>query len=191
MSDFTMWLEEGYKHIITPEAADHLMYCFALCLSHQLAAWRKILFLITAFTIGHSITLVLVSINYLSFNKNLVEVAIPLTIAATCVSNIILGNTKQSIWWLYLGTLLFGFIHGMAYGVSDLNDLASNRANLIEMVLGFNLGVEIGQLVAIGWFLTLGYVIVHLMKIPFRYWQICLSSILFINALYIFFNSIT
>ena len=88
MEDFTLYFNLGVEHILTPDALDHILFVTALCLRYMWKDWKKVVVLVTAFTIGHSVTLALSALNYINFNTDWIEFLIPLTIAATCINNI-------------------------------------------------------------------------------------------------------
>jgi hydrogenase/urease accessory protein HupE len=170
---------------MTIEALDHLLYVFALCLAFSVKQWRKLIVLITAFTIGHSITLVLTSLHIVNINKTWVEFFIPVTIAITALLNILpKKENKQPLTILYCLALVFGLIHGMAFGANDLSMLLEGK-ELIVGVLGFNLGVELAQVIALLWFLAVSYTMVHMLQVKSRLWQIVLSSIILAYAVYL------
>ena len=88
MNDFRLYFEIGYRHIADLRGIDHILFVMALCLRYQFADWRKILVLVTAFTIGHSITLALSVFNILQYSVKWIEFLIPVTIVITAVSNV-------------------------------------------------------------------------------------------------------
>ena len=88
MQDFNLYFRLGIDHILTWEALDHILFVTALCLRYLLKDWKKVIILVTAFTIGHSITLALAGLGYVHFSKTWIEFLIPLTILATAINNI-------------------------------------------------------------------------------------------------------
>jgi hydrogenase/urease accessory protein HupE len=189
-SDFSMWFNEGWKHILTLNALDHILYVVALCISFSLSDWKKILVLITAFTIGHSITLLLVTLNILDINTKWVEFCIPITIAITALLNIIRNKNKQHpLYLLYSFALFFGFIHGMAYGVNSISSLYST-SEIIPLTLAFNLGIELGQLAIVLIILLLNWVVLVQLKFNEKIWRIFLSSIILVYAVYLAINNL-
>jgi hydrogenase/urease accessory protein HupE len=189
MSDFKLWLEEGVKHILTPSALDHILYLLALCACFSITDWKKVVVLITAFTIGHSITLFLTAFEYISINTPLVEFCIPLTIASTAIINIVQKeNNSQRIRFLYILALFFGFIHGMAYGANSIGSLYTGKEAVIN-VLGFNIGIELAQLLIVFSTLTLTYFLLTIIKINKNYWRIGISSIILVYAVYLSFQN--
>ncbi len=189
MPDFKLWFEEGVKHILTLSALDHILYLIALCLCFSIRDWKKVLVLITAFTIGHSITLFLTTLEYISINTKLVEFCIPLTIASTAIINMLQKeNNTQRIGFLYVLALFFGFIHGMAYGVNAIGSLYTGQEAIIN-VLGFNIGIELAQLLIVLVILMLSYLFITIIKINKNYWRIGISSIILVYAVYLSFQN--
>jgi hypothetical protein len=169
---FTTWFKEGIGHILTLEALDHILFIAVLCAACTLAEWKKLLILVTAFTLGHSITLVLTAFGYINVNRSWVEFLIPLTIAATAAVQLYRPGPKQGrLPLIYLFALCFGFIHGMAYGAGQIGSLYEGR-EAIMAVLGFNTGVEVAQLCVVAVFLLLSFIFVKVLSLSHRIWQL-------------------
>lgn len=184
-SDFNLWFREGVHHILTLQALDHILFVTALCLAYRLEQWKRTVVLITAFTVGHSITLAVVALGYLHVNTRWVEFLIPLTIAFTAAQQLFRRSEQTaSRWLLYLVVLFFGFIHGMAYGANQIGSLYS-RSEAIPLVLAFNLGIEVAQLAVVAGVMLLTLIITRLCKIPGRYWQVLVSSCILVYAIYL------
>src|SRR6266496_4815607 len=96
MQDFTFYFQLGTEHILTPDAIDHILFVTALCLRYLWSDWKKVIVLVTAFTIGHSITLGLSALNYIYVDSKWIEFFIPLTIAATCINNMAQQRSPQN-----------------------------------------------------------------------------------------------
>lgn len=137
----------GWEHIVDINAYDHLLFVMTLCAAFQLTQWRKILVIITAFTIGHSCTLVLSSLDIVPSNTALIETLIPITIMITAISNIInykKENTRSDVLIKYVIALVFGLIHGLAFASNFKFMLLSD--DIVMPLFVFNLGIEVGQL---------------------------------------------
>ncbi len=149
----------GWEHIMSWGAWDHLLFVAALISIYTARDFRKIIILVTAFTIGHSITLALASLGHISIRSALVEFLIPLTILLTALYNVVNKQDKyQRMFPNYLLALGFGLIHGLGFAGS-LMSLLGKTSSLVIPLLGFNIGLEIGQilvvimLLLISWFL--------------------------------------
>ncbi len=99
MQDFTFYFKLGIEHILTLDALDHILFVAALCLRYLWQDWKKVVVLVTAFTIGHSLTLALSAFGYIKVNSGWIEFLIPLTIAATCINNIYQRSSEQKSWY--------------------------------------------------------------------------------------------
>ena len=113
MGDFQYFLSEGLRHILDIEGFDHILFVITLCAAYPTKHWRQILLLVTAFTVGHSITLALAVLNVLSVNTRIVELLIPITILFTAVYNIFFSSnlTEKKISYNYGLAMGFGLIH--------------------------------------------------------------------------------
>lgn len=147
---------EGINHITDPGGYDHMLFLVALCAPFLWRSWIKVVFLATAFTIGHSISLVLAAFNILRFHADIVEVLIPITILLTSLSNIhAAGKSIDRVSTTnYILTTTFGVIHGMGFS-SYFRMILDEATSFTKSLLAFNLGVEIGQLLIIVVFLFL------------------------------------
>ncbi|AXY78230.1 HupE/UreJ family protein [Paraflavitalea soli] len=183
MQDFTFYFQLGIEHILTLDAMDHILFVTALCLRYLWQDWRKVVILVTAFTIGHSITLALSALNYVHFSTAWIEFLIPLTIAATCVNNIMQsGTTKpKRLPLIYFFALFFGLIHGLAFAGQFLS--LEGKEGLVSHLLAFNLGIEAAQLFVVVVILFLSWVIVQLLKISRISWLRAASAIILVFSL--------
>jgi len=182
MTEFELYLITGFSHISDTNAYDHILFIIALCAMYQFKDWRKILLLVTAFTIGHSISLALATLELVFFSSNVIEILIPITIMLTCIFNIIIIKKERRRPILkYLLTLSFGIIHGLGFS-SYLTSLLGNEESIIFPLLSFNIGIELGQLVIVGIAMTLGFIAMNIIKLSSDKWNWIISSITFIIA---------
>ena len=146
-SSLSSFFVTGWEHIVDINAYDHLLFVMTLCAAFQLKQWKQILVIITAFTIGHSCTLVLSALDIVPSNSAVIETLIPITIMITAISNIVnykKENKKSAVRIKYGIALAFGLIHGLAFASNFKFMLFSDDVVLPLFV--FNLGIEIGQL---------------------------------------------
>ena len=182
MGDFGFYFGLGWEHIIRIDALDHQLFIAALAAIYLLKDWRQVLILVTAFTIGHSLTLALSVFDIIRFPSNWVEFLIPVTILITAFSNLFQKKfTPRSISINYFLALFFGLIHGMGFANSIRFMLARDQ-NLGWSLFGFNLGLEAGQIVVVMILLTVAHIIVNLIKVNRRDWVIFLSAAVFALA---------
>jgi HupE / UreJ protein len=179
MGDFGFYFWLGWEHIINANALDHQLFIAALAAIYLLKDWKQVLVLVTAFTIGHSLTLVLSVLDIIRFPSNWVEFLIPVTIVITAFTNLFQKKfTARSIRINYFLALFFGLIHGMGFANSIRFMLAKDQ-NLGWSLFGFNLGLEAGQIIVVMILLTVAHIIVNLVKVNRRDWVIFLSAAVF------------
>jgi predicted transporter len=179
MNDLAFYFKEGWQHIISIDALDHQLFIIALAAIYLLKDWLKILVLVTAFTIGHSITLALSVYDVVRVNDKWVEFLIPCTIALTAVFNIIQKNISiKSIKLNYFLALFFGLIHGLGFANSIRFMLAKDQT-IGWSLFGFNIGLEAGQIVIVSTILLCSYLAINMMKIKQVHWIYFLSIITF------------
>lgn len=179
MNDFNLFFGIGIDHILNTGALDHLLFIMVLCAVYLVTDWKKLLVLITAFTIGHSLTLALSVYDVVRFNSAWVEFLIPLTIVLTALYNLTLAGKavpRQKIQINYLLALFFGLVHGMGFANNIRFMLAESQSILLPL-LGFNLGLELGQIIVVSILLLLSFWAIKLMKLQHRYWAMGLSLI--------------
>lgn len=178
MSTFSLYFDLGLTHILDINGYDHILFVIALCAIYLLSDWKKVLVIVTAFTIGHSITLALSTLNILTVNPSLIEFLIPVTIFVTAMSNVFRKNKglyPQGGQLNYAFALLFGLIHGMGFS-NYLRSLLGKDESIIMQLLAFNLGLEIGQIIIVVFFLLLSYLFVNLMQVARRDWRLVISA---------------
>ena len=150
---------------------------------YSFSDWKKILVLVTAFTIGHSITLALSTLDIIRISSDWVEFLIPLTIVITAFDNIIFkGNQSKLMRINYFLALFFGLIHGMGFANTARMMLAKEQ-NLFTPLLGFNIGLELGQIVVVIAFLMLLFVVIKIFRVHKKDWIMFISSGVFALAL--------
>lgn len=183
MSDFAFYFSLGWEHIMSINALDHILFILVLAAVYVLEDWKKVLVLVTAFTIGHSITLVLSTLNWVEVKTELVEFLIPCTIVFTALTNLFQkGNTPKAIRINYLLALFFGLIHGLGFA-NTLRFMLARDQNLGWTLLGFNIGLEAGQIVIVALILLLAHLFIRLFKVPRRDWVLFISAGVFSLAL--------
>lgn len=179
MSEFQLYFGLGKDHILDyVNGYDHILFVLALCAVYLVRDWKKILILVTAFTIGHSITLALATLEIISVKTELIEFLIPLTIFTTAVSNLFKKEEtmgKKNIQINYVFALFFGLIHGMGFS-NYLRALLGKSHSILSPLLAFNLGLEFGQIIVVTLFLIISYILVDWLKVQRRDWKMILSS---------------
>jgi hypothetical protein len=183
MQDFGFYFQIGWEHIISKDALDHQLFIAALIALYLLKDWKQVLILVTAFTIGHSLTLFLSVKDIFRFSERWVEFLIPCTIVITAVSNLLQKSVaSKAVRINYALALLFGFIHGMGFA-NNIRFMLIDSQDLGWNLLAFNLGLEVGQIAVVIVLLLLAYSITTLLKVNRRDWVIFLSAAVFGLAL--------
>jgi hypothetical protein len=183
MSDFVFYFTLGWEHIISADALDHQLFIIALAAVYTFNDLKKVLILVTAFTIGHSLTLALSVLDVIRFPGNWVEFLIPCTIFITAFNNILCIEKKErSIKINYYLALFFGLIHGMGFANAIRMMLAKDQSLGIGL-FSFNVGLEAGQVFVVAFLLLAAFLFLNLFKVRRRDWVFFLSSGVFALAI--------
>lgn len=175
MNDFAFYFEIGWNHIISKDALDHQLFILALAATYLLNNWKQVLILVTAFTIGHSLTLALSVYDVVRMSSEWVEFLIPLTIVLTALFNLLQKDfSKSSLRLNYLLALFFGMVHGLGFANTIRFMLAKNESVALPL-FSFNVGLEAGQVLVVGLILLTSYFIVNKAGLPRRTWVWILS----------------
>jgi len=164
MTDFNLYLYLGLNHILDINGYDHILFIASLCLVYQLTQYKDIGILVTAFTIGHSVTLALAVLNIISFSAEIIEFLIPVTIILTCGENLLrlsFPQLKQEKLIRYFIAGSFGLIHGMGFS-NYLRLLLMDQDGIALPLFAFNIGLEVGQLCIVSLVLIINYVVYKL-----------------------------
>ncbi len=179
MSEFELYFGLGKDHILDyANGYDHILFVVALCAVYVIQDWKQILILVTAFTIGHSITLALATLNVISVSATWVEFLIPLTIFTTAVANLF---RKEQLFYPvgvqtnYILALFFGLIHGLGFS-NYLKALLGKDQSIVLQLFAFNIGLEVGQIIIVGGFLAVSFIVVNLAGADRRDWKMIISS---------------
>lgn len=181
-------LLEGFRHITDPEGYDHMLYLAAMCAPYVLRDWKKVVLLATAFTAGHCVTLILSASGWLRFSTDLIELLIPVTIVLTCVSNLAFMNSSR-MSFKYIVNLFFGLIHGMGFS-SYFRMMYGGEEGWIWKLLGFNLGVELGQVLIITVYLLLSWAFISGIRLPRNSWNYGISAVAMFIAMLLIYNKL-
>jgi hypothetical protein len=173
---FSTYLHLGFEHIADLTGYDHILFIVALCAIYRLSEWKRILILVTAFTIGHSITLALAALKVISISTELIEFLIPLTIFITAIYNILRKATDNSKIYAYYATaLFFGLIHGLGFS-NFFRSLLGRESDITLPLFAFNIGLEIGQLIIVAVILGVNYLFLNILSVKQREWNLFISG---------------
>ncbi|MDX2129487.1 MAG: HupE/UreJ family protein [Chloroherpetonaceae bacterium] len=178
-SQFEIFLRLGFEHISDVKGYDHILFIVALTAGFPTKAWKKLLYLVTAFTVGHSITLALSTLQILTVSRDWIEFLIPLTIFVTAVYQVFITSqlplqaipdamqVASETKLLYPTTVFFGLIHGLGFS-NFLRQLLGQEENLFLPLFSFNLGLELGQIVIVGFAFLMIWFLTKVIKLQFR-----------------------
>jgi hypothetical protein len=182
MSDFEIYLPLGFQHITDLKGYDHILFIIALCAIYRLKDWKKVIILVTAFTIGHSVTLGLATLNLITYSTKLIELLIPITIVLTCFINFFHKSAEYSLdvekpsFFRYPVAMAFGLIHGMGFS-NYLRSLLGKEESIWQPLLAFNVGLEVGQLLIVAIVLIINSLLLDILRIKKHDWNLILSGI--------------
>lgn len=178
MGEFPFYLKQGINHITDIQGFDHMLFIVSLCAVYKIGQWKNVLVLVTAFTIGHSITLALTAFDLIKVNRELVELLIPITILLTCVFNIIKPDKSKSVVsYNYFLALFFGLIHGMGFSNFFKTMMMGISDSILMPLLAFNIGIEIGQLVIILIYAVILFLFTVIFRVKHRDWVLFVSGL--------------
>ena len=178
MHPFNFYLKLGFEHISNLAGYDHILFLVVLCAIYRIQQWRNILILVTAFTIGHSITLVLASLDIFTIPSHIIKFLIPTTIFITALHNVIRSNTDEistNMGRNYAMALFFGFIHGMDFS-NYFKALLMDSSSILVPLLGFNMGIELGQLLVVFFIVSIAFLFLNVIGVKHREWTVFVSG---------------
>jgi hypothetical protein len=178
MTTFGLYLSLGIDHIADFAGYDHILFLMALCAVYSLKEWAKVLILVTAFTLGHTLTLALATLDLIRVSTGLIEFLIPLTIIMTGLWNVIYRSgpgDRASHRFKYAMALFFGLIHGLGFS-NYLRSLLGTEQDLLLPLFSFNLGLELGQIMIVLVVLLVSFILVNIVGMKRREWNLLLSG---------------
>jgi ABC-type antimicrobial peptide transport system permease subunit len=172
---FPVYLQLGFDHILDINGYDHILFIIALCAVYRYDQWKNVLILVTAFTIGHSITLALSALKIVVFNAEIIEFLIPLTIFLTAIFNVTKSENNEKVMMNYALALFFGLIHGLGFS-NYFKALLGKEESIVTPLLAFNIGVELGQMIIVICTMLVGYIFMKLLRAKQREWTLFISG---------------
>ena len=179
LENFWTYVNFGIEHVLDIKGYDHLLFLLVLAIPYVFKDWKRVFLLVTMFTCGHSLSLVMASYGVVSVNGKLVEFLIPITILITAVYNVFTTGKKgrnNKISLLFFTTLFFGLVHGLGFA-RYLNMLAGQTENKLEILIEFAIGIEIAQVIIVFVVLFLGFLCQTIFRISRRDWIMVISAI--------------
>ncbi len=178
MTTFGLYFSLGFDHIADLAGYDHILFLMALCAVYSLKEWAKVLILVTAFTLGHTLTLALATLDQIRISTSLIEFLIPVTIIIAGIWNILQRSGSDqtlSHRFKYSIALFFGLIHGLGFS-NYLRSLLGTELDLLLPLFSFNLGLELGQIMIVLVVLMVSFVLVNIIGLKRREWNMLLSG---------------
>jgi hypothetical protein len=179
MSEFLIYFNIGLKHVLDINAYDHVLFLLALTVPYDFKDWKRILLLVSLFTLGHTLALLLSVFEIIIIKGNIVEFLIPITILITAFFNILTagkGPKKDNITFIAFVTIFFGIIHGLGFSNYFKSILAGNATDKLLPLLDFALGIETAQIIVVILALLLSFVVQTLFRFSKRDWTLTMSA---------------
>jgi hypothetical protein len=181
MSQFELYFKSGLWHVLDINAYDHILFLIALTLPYAFKEWRKVLLLVTLFTIGHTMSLILAVFGIVNIKSNVIETIIPITILVTAVYNIITRRKRfakldnENINFISVVTLFIGVVHGLGFYNFFKMQVESGEEKLVP-VLEFALGIEAAQIIVVLIVLIVSGIVESILRVTRRDWVLVVSS---------------
>ena len=181
MSEFWIYFQIGLKHVLDIHAYDHVLFLIALAVPFSFKDWKRVLLLVTLFTIGHTMALILSVFEIVVVKANVVELLIPITILITALFNLFTAgksSKKESINVVFFITLFFGIIHGLGFSNYFKSILGGDAASKVLPLSEFALGIEVAQVVVVFMVLILSYIVQSVFRFSKRDWILVMSALI-------------
>ncbi len=181
MNNFTSYLILGLQHILNVQAIDHLLFLLSITCIYRFYDIKRLFFMITAFTLGHSITLALATLHWINFSATWIEFLIPCTILLSATGNLfkndLQGKQKNMPWLIFALISGFGLIHGLGFS-NYLQSLLGSENSLLEPLFAFNIGLELGQIAVVTAFLLVSTFLIEVLRIKIRHYALAISGLI-------------
>jgi hypothetical protein len=187
MNDFKLWFSTGVEHITDLSGYDHMLFVTLIVIAFPAGEWRKLLLLITGFTIGHSFSLALSVTGIIQMEQTITEMLIAFTILATAIYHLIHYKKAEvkKAGWLYFFIPLFGGIHGLGFSYL-LRSMLGHEQNTALPLFYFNIGIEAGQLLIMAFVLLFSLLLTRILNCPFKLYKLTVSCIIAFISLKMF-----
>jgi hypothetical protein len=179
MSEFWIYLQIGFNHVLDSNGYDHLLFLTVMTVPYAFKDWKKVLLLVTIFTIGHTLSLLLAVYEVIMIKVSLIELLIPFTILITALNNLFtIGKTIKSGTLNIIGliTLFFGIIHGLGFSSYFKSIVSGDATDKLVPTLEFALGIELAQFCIVLFVLILAFIVQHFFRFSKRDWTLVMSS---------------
>lgn len=178
MSDFWIYVQTGLHHVLDLNGYDHVLFLIALTVPYTFADWKKILILVSVFTLGHTAAMLMSVFGIITLDEGIVEFLIPVTILITAMYTLLnagkIAKLKQSTSIVITG--FFGLIHGLGFAGYFKSILPGSPSDKLLPLLEFALGIEIAQIIVVLAMLVLAYLVQSSRRFSQRDWTLILSA---------------
>jgi len=179
MSDFWIYFEVGMRHVLNLFSYDHVLFLIALSVSYVFKDWKKVLILVSLFTVGHTIALLLSVYGIVVVKVNLIEFLIPITILITAIYHLFTAGKSaknESISAIGFITLFFGIIHGLGFATYFKSIIGGTSDSKLLPLIEFASGIEVAQIIVVLTALIAAYCVQTLFRFSKRDWTLVMSS---------------
>lgn len=179
IENFWFNVEYGMNHVLDINAYDHVLFLIVLTIPYVFKDWKRVLLLVSIFTLGHTLSLTLAAYGKVSVSDNFVEFLIPVTILIVALFNVFTagkGAQKEKVGVLFISTLFFGLVHGLGFA-REFRMFVGNSDSKLAPLLEFALGIEIAQIIIVFIVLFLGFLFQTIFRFSKRDWIMVISSI--------------
>ena len=179
LENFWFNVQYGINHVLDPNGYDHVLFLMVLAVPYVFKDWKRVLILVSMFTLGHTLSLVLAAYGVVSVNGKLVEFLIPVTILIAALYNVFTAGKKEKsskLSLLFFATLFFGLIHGLGFA-REFKMFAGQSENKLKLLIEFALGIEIAQIIIVFVVLFLGFLFQTIFRFSKRDWVMVLSAV--------------
>lgn len=179
MSEFWLYFKIGLNHVLDIHAYDHVLFLIALMVPYAFKDWKRVLILVSLFTLGHTLALLVSVFGIVSVKSSLVEFLIPITILITAVFHLFTAgksSKNESITFVAIVTLFFGIIHGLGFSNYFKTILPGNASDKLLPLLEFALGIEAAQVIVVFLVLILAYIVQTFFRFSKRDWALVMSA---------------
>ncbi|WP_299098505.1 HupE/UreJ family protein [uncultured Winogradskyella sp.] len=179
LDNFWFNVQYGMNHVLDINGYDHVLFLMVLAVPYLFKDWKRVLLLVSMFTLGHTLSLVLAAYGIVGVNGKLVEFLIPVTILAAAIYNIFTSGKKSKstkAGLLFFTTLFFGIIHGLGFA-REFKMFSGKSENRLELLVEFALGIELAQVIIVFIVLFIGFLCQTIFRVSKRDWVLVLSSV--------------
>ena len=179
LDNFWLNIQYGMNHVLNFKAYAHILFLVVLTVPYMFKDWKRIVLLITMFTLGHAVSLVLALYGIVSINANLIALLIPTIILVVALYNVFTAGKKapsEKVGILFLSTLFFGLIQGLSFA-SKFKIFTGKTENKLLPLIGVELGIELAQIIVVFVVIFLGFLCQTIFRFSKRDWIVVLSAI--------------